>query len=77
MEKQQRGEEEEGKEEGEEGEPEPYFSMKEHYDFTKVYSDLLANAATILRPGGRLVFLFHTDMSLPAERNKFPEHPDF
>lgn len=77
LEKQQRGDEEEDKEEGEDGEQEPYFSMKEHYDFTKVYSDLLVNAAKILRPGGRLVFLFHTDMSLPPERNKFPEHSDF
>ena len=50
--------------------------MKEHYEFTKVYSDLLKNAAGLLRKGGRLVFLFHTDQSLPAERNKFPEHPD-
>ena len=50
--------------------------MKEHYDFNKVYSDLLVNAAKLLRKDGRLVFLFHTDLSLPSERNKFPEHPD-
>lgn len=50
--------------------------MKEHYDFNKVYSDLVDNAAKLLRRGGRLVFLFHTDQSLPAERNKFPEHPE-
>jgi hypothetical protein len=42
-----------------------------------VYADLLANAAKLLRPGGRLVFLFHTDTSLPPEKNKFPEHPEF
>lgn len=51
--------------------------MKEHYEFTNVYSDLLENASRLLRSGGRLVFLFHTDTSLPAERNKFPEHPAF
>jgi hypothetical protein len=51
--------------------------MKEHYDFHQVYNDLLANAAKLLKSGGRLVFLFHTDQSLPPEKNKFPEHPDF
>ncbi len=70
--------EEEGILEDSDGEEEePHFSMKEHYDVLKVYSDLLENASKILRKGGRIVFLYHTDMSLPAERNKFPEHPDF
>jgi tRNA (guanine10-N2)-methyltransferase len=53
-------------------EQEPHYSMKEHYEFTHVYSDLLENASKLLKPKGRLVFLFHTDQSLPAERNKFP-----
>ena len=52
-------EEEEDEEEKEE--EEPHFSMKEHYEVTSVYGDLLENASKILRPGGRLVFLFHTD----------------
>ena len=64
-------------EEEEEDEEEPHFSMKEHYDVNKVYSDLLLNASKLLKTGGRLVFLYHTDLSLPAERNKFPENPDF
>lgn len=51
--------------------------MKEHYEVRKVYDDLLINAAKLLKSGGKLVFLFHTDQSLPPERNKFPEHPDF
>ena len=68
---------EEGIPSEEEDEEEPHFSMKEHYDVNKVYSDLLQNATKLLRKGGRLVFLYHTDTSLPAERNKFPEHPDF
>ena len=50
----------------------PHYSMKEHYEVFSVYGDLLENASKILRPGGRLVFLFHTDQSLPAEKNKFP-----
>ena len=70
--------EEEGVQEESDGEEEePHFSMKEHYDVLKVYSDLLENASKILRKGGRIVFLYHTDLSLPAERNKFPDHPDF
>lgn len=55
----------------------PHYSMKEHYEVLSVYGDLLENASKILRPGGRLVFLFHTDQSLPAEKNKFPEHRAF
>ena len=51
--------------------------MKEHYDVHKVYSDLLENAAKILKKGGRLVFLYHTDTSLPPERTRFPEHGEF
>lgn len=60
-----------------EEEQEPHYSMKEHYEVTSVYEDLLVNASRLLRKGGRLVFLFHTDASLPNEKNKFPEHPDF
>lgn len=51
--------------------------MKEHYEFTMVYSDLLENAAKLLKPKGRLVFLFHTDDSLSEEKNAFPSHPAF
>ncbi len=69
--------EEEGIPSEEEDEDEPHFSMKEHYDVNKVYSDLLDNASRLLKKGGRIVFLYHTDLSLPAERNKFPDHPAF
>ena len=51
--------------------------MKEQYEKESVYGDLLKNASKLLRKGGRVVFLFHTDSSLPEEKNKFPEHPDF
>lgn len=51
--------------------------MKERYHIPKIYEDLLNNASFLLKKGGRLVFLFHTDSSLPPENNKFPEHPDF
>jgi tRNA (guanine10-N2)-methyltransferase len=67
----------EKEEEAEEEEEMPHFSMKEHYDVLKVYDDLLENASKVLRPGGRLVFLFHTDTSMPPEKNKFPSHPAF
>jgi tRNA (guanine10-N2)-methyltransferase len=60
-----------------EEEDEPHFSQKKHYGVDSIYTDLLENAARILRPGGRLVFLYHTDTSLPEEENRFPEHPMF
>lgn len=46
---------------GNEEELQPHFGMKERYEITNVYSDLLANASKLLIKGGRLVFLFHTD----------------
>jgi len=39
----------------------PYFGMKEHFDFVELHEHLLDLAAILLRPGGHLVFLFHTD----------------
>lgn len=56
---------------------EPHYSMKEYYEQSSIYEDLLRNASRLIKKGGRLVFLFHTDDSLPPEKNKFPEHPDF
>ena len=38
---------------------------------------MLDHASVQLRPGGLLVFLFHTDEEYTEEQNKFPEHPDF
>ena len=53
----------------------PYYGMKEHFDFVELHEHLLSVAASLLKPGGRLVFLFHTDDEQPPEKNKFPEHP--
>lgn len=39
----------------------PYYGQKEHWDFIELHDHLLNVAASLLRPGGRLVFLFHTD----------------
>jgi hypothetical protein len=53
-----------------------HFSMKEHFDFVELHDLLLEVASHLLRPGGRLVYLFHTDDEKPAAENKFPEHPE-
>ena len=60
-----------------EEEKQPHFPMKETYEYTTVYQDLLINASKLLRVGGRVVFLFHTDQSLPEEKNRFPAHELF
>ena len=51
--------------------------MKEQYDTQKLYADLLEIANQLLKPEGKIVFLFHTDESLPMEKNRFPEHEAF
>lgn len=56
-------------------EDEPYFAQKEHFDFVELHDHLLDVAATLLVPGGRLVFLFHTDeINIENEKPKFPKH---
>ena len=55
----------------------PYFSQKEHFDFIELHEHLLHIASLLLRPGGKLVFLFFTDDEKSEEENKFPEHPAF
>ena len=57
-------------------EEQPYFGQKEHFDFVELHDHLVHIASILLRKGGHLVFLFHTDDDEPAEKNKFPEHPD-
>ena len=47
------------------------------FDVEKIYAQLLVVGDKLLKVGGRLVFLFHTDSSLPDERNVFPHHPNF
>ncbi len=49
------------KKDGERDEDQPHFAQKEHFDFCELHDHLLHVAALLLRPGGRLVFLFHTD----------------
>jgi tRNA (guanine10-N2)-methyltransferase len=53
------------------------FTKKENYETNKIYYTLLNLASKILKTGGRLVFLFHTDVTYTEEMNKFPEHPCF
>lgn len=47
------------------------------FSVSTIYAALLQLGVDHLRVGGRLVFLFHTDESVEAERNLFPEHPAF
>jgi tRNA (guanine10-N2)-methyltransferase len=54
-----------------------HFAMKEHYDFVELHLHLIDVASQLLKPGGRLVYLFHTDDREPDEKNTFPEHPSF
>jgi len=51
--------------------------MKKQYSQQDIYFDLLSHASVQLRPGGLIVYLFHTDDDYTEEQNKFPEHPDF
>ena len=54
-----------------------HASMKEQYSQKDIYGDLLENASKMLRPGGRIVFLFHNDDEKSEEENRFPSHPEF
>lgn len=38
---------------------------------------MMDHASRQLRPGGLLVFLFHTDDEHTEEENRFPEHAEF
>ena len=40
---------------------EPYFAQKEHFDLVKLHYHLLDVVGTLLVPGRRIVFLFHTE----------------
>ena len=50
-------------------------STKDTFDIDEIYQSLLNMGAENLKPGGRLVFLFHTDMVSKEEASRFPEHP--
>lgn len=52
-------------------------AIKEQYSQKDIYGDLLENASKLLRPRGRIVFLFHNDEEKSEEENRFPEHPSF
>ena len=51
--------------------------MCKQYAVQQIYYDILDNASKMLRSGGRIVFLYHTDDTLSDEENKFPEHDAF
>ena len=53
------------------------FTKKESYGVNQIYYTLLKSASKLLKKGGRLVFLFHTDIEYPPEFNEFPTHPCF
>jgi tRNA (guanine10-N2)-methyltransferase len=44
--------------------PSGHIPMKIQYSQGSIYSDLLENASVMLKPKGRLVFLFHTDQTM-------------
>ena len=48
--------------------------MKEQYSQKDIYSDLLDHSAKMLKPGGRVVFLWHIDDERTPEENKIPEN---
>lgn len=54
-----------------------HASMTQRYHQRDIYSDLLENAAKMLRPGGRITFLWHIDEQHTEEENRFPHHSDF
>ena len=54
-----------------------HASMKEQYAQKDIYADTLDLGSKLLRIGGRIVFLWHTDDEKSDEENKFPEHPSF
>ena len=53
------------------------FTKKSNYGVNQIYHKLLAVASILLKMGGRLVFLFHTDIEYSPEENEFPTHPWF
>ncbi|CAI2370942.1 unnamed protein product [Moneuplotes crassus] len=53
------------------------LSKKENYGTNEIYHKLLEIASLLLKLGGRLVFLFHTDTEYSSELNEFPTHPCF
>mmetsp|Transcript_35084 Transcript_35084/g.34753 ORF Transcript_35084/g.34753 Transcript_35084/m.34753 type:complete len:132 (+) Transcript_35084:192-587(+) len=53
------------------------FTKKESYGINQIYHKLLKIASFLLKKGGKLVFLFHTDIEYPPEVNEYPTHPCF
>ena len=53
------------------------FTKKETFEGNKIYDHLLSVASKLLKVGGRIVFLFHTDSLKSEEYNRFPEHECF
>lgn len=53
------------------------FTKKQNYGVNEIFYKLLMIASYLLKKGGRLVFLFHTDIEYDPEHNKIPTHPCF
>lgn len=51
--------------------------MCKQYAQHDIYYDILDNASKMLRVGGRIVFLYHTDDTHTEEENAFPSHKAF
>ena len=54
-----------------------HFHQTERFDTRLLYDKLLTFAAKMLKIGGVIVYLWHTDEELSDEENAFPEHPCF
>jgi hypothetical protein len=54
-----------------------HASAKHIVSATDIYQELLNVGSKILRPNGRMVYLYHNDDRKSDEENAFPKHPDF
>lgn len=52
-----------------------HASVKHQVSAPDIYQDLLNVAAKVLRPNGRIVYLYHNDDRKSDDENAFPTHP--
>ena len=55
----------------------PHFPQTQSVHHLQIYKSLIEVSSRYLVFGGRLVFLFPQNESLPPEDNKVPQHPSF